>query len=1580
MQHPRNLAEWQKAVERSLRAGTNGVQIAIAHSTDEAQVVRDEVDSYKALQPTAPVELNAQTSTYIDVNGNRRGRVILDFPDVTLSTTAQPLTVGLYELAAQDQSINPLPPFQSVATSEASSLSAMDFTPGSVWKFKARALSGNFVTPGLWSAEVQVTMLSDTTPPPAPSAPVVSVNLGTLKVEWDGMGAGSVVMPADFARIEVAFGLASSPTTVIDTMFTAGFIVVGKSSYNVAHYFRFRAIDSSGNISAWSAQGLGIPVPLVDADIIQSHIDAALVQITNIDTAAIKDGAILEAKLSNNAVTQAKLLNGAVSLLKLDTAANDKITQGITDAATAQGAANAANTAAGTAQGAANAAAAAANTAAQAARDAKVATIASDRDPNAAGKWLFTRIDLAAAPPSNNAPTLEYFASAIPSVQTQVADGTDIVKNVGSFYYGDLRTSVRMATAGTLTFTATHDDGGAIFVDGVEVYRRTTVGSAISFSIPLTVGWHILDFVWTENSGNDGWYSFSTTIGSQVAELMAPSTASGAMAQAITAKAAADAAQAKADSAFTNAGTALTNAGNAQTSADGKNNIYYMSAKPAGTGFADGDTVFIRTGVGAPITEQWKWIKTGPTTGSWNQETLGHQVIASLDLGKATVGELDGIYVKAKTLTADKLIVSRGANLHPDPQVEDPTGWGTVTGVTVDPANGRTGKGSILIATGSTQNGIYYGQAATLNPRRPRIVAGGTYRLGAWVFTSADAPVGSLQLYGRVYADTGTSNTLLFNVLGQEAYNKAIIPANTWTWLEGMVSVPATTSYLNFVTGVFKQTTFTTGTVRFSDMSIQQAMAGELIVDGTITGNKVAADAITARNIVVGDFANLAIGSDFEDATAVPWTLASLHTISTAQSKSGTSSLRLAPVADVAAPAKSTFTADLRVREGEQWSFRMFAYIDATFNGTANSKLRISDQTNTPVLGALIYNAITRSAWGSVPLELVVTVPTGATSLRVELWNDSTTGYAYIDDIQIRRMSEASLIQNLGVEKLTASTASMGQAVIDKLWTDVVRSKKITTDMLVVAGENMVWNGLGENGDNTSWSLWNFDAADKPPATFGSFDGGNVTTAKSLANGQPPIAVEENTSYVAEFWLKASVANSRTYVEFMEVGGTNPTPQYAVGNLVVPTVWTKYSVPVKTSVGQTGMYLRMFINHTNGSVTNATQKIAGVRFRKQFESNLIVNGGILAAHLSLTEDLWTPVLGAHKITATELNVTNVTADTGVLGNLRTNLLTTDWIKAVNIDATNGITSRHTITGATIQTSTSGARVVLDTSGMNGYSATGVNYLKADSSGITVTGTLSAKGVMDVTTNPAAISAVMGPVVVPGKFQTLPGLGFIKATSPNVLPAAVFSPDGGILRLNAGDATNSYSGGNMPSTIELTTDRKVKIYAFGGTDFSDVVGGPTPLSGVKSINDVPIAHRFGDYSATQTAVPSATSWGVGTPTVKTDQVGVLWYITDDAIVDWTTATDVAKFRDDGIYAIHWTMDLSGATNGRTFQSLESATAPVYIARSSWGTTEDHGSLSVSCVHINAGQSVTFKYFHTSSGTRTATHNIRIMRIG
>lgn len=107
-----------------------------------------------------------------------------------------------------------------------------------------------------------------------------------------------------------------------------------------------------------------------------------------------------------------------------------------------------------------------------------------------------------------------------------------------------------------------------------------------------------------------------------------------ALADAAAAQAAADAANGVADDAL--------------AAANAKNAVIHADADPVGEPNTLGDTWFTHDVTSGAIIAQWRGM--GGTT--WQQDTISHQVISSIDLGVATVGKLAANYIDTGTLTA----------------------------------------------------------------------------------------------------------------------------------------------------------------------------------------------------------------------------------------------------------------------------------------------------------------------------------------------------------------------------------------------------------------------------------------------------------------------------------------------------------------------------------------------------------------------------------------------------------------------------------------------------------------------------------------------------------------------------------------------------------------------------------------------------------------------------------------------------------------------------------------------------------------------------------------------------------------
>ena len=285
-QNPRDMREYLRTLERG---GSNNRTMAAVVGEAIKEVERER-EADKVRRPAPPIELDAQTGYYDDLDLRRkRVRMTLDFPDVIFHTDGSKAEIKQYELwgreivtvEGEEGEEEEARPWQLRATNTASDFRSEGYIPGARWTFRVRAIGVDAVQPGEWSDEITVQMVKDATPPPQPSAPVVESSRGQLIITWDGQ-AVSGPMPPDTSYAILAHGTASSPTKEFYRFGVDGGIAVFTGAeYMVPQFFRLMAVDEAGLKSPWSEQATGITKPLVDTDVIISELDAARTTIKN---------------------------------------------------------------------------------------------------------------------------------------------------------------------------------------------------------------------------------------------------------------------------------------------------------------------------------------------------------------------------------------------------------------------------------------------------------------------------------------------------------------------------------------------------------------------------------------------------------------------------------------------------------------------------------------------------------------------------------------------------------------------------------------------------------------------------------------------------------------------------------------------------------------------------------------------------------------------------------------------------------------------------------------------------------------------------------------------------------------------------------------------------------------------------------------------------------------------------------------------------------------------------------------------------------------------------------------------------
>ncbi|MCY4726692.1 hypothetical protein NYO98_10420 [Nocardioides sp. STR2] len=193
--------------------------------------------------PADAAGLTASSDAYTDVYGFAQARVVLDWADVTTDTEGVLLAVRGYEVWTRVGSGE----WSQVTTTVASDVALSPLPTGQAREYRVRAVSDSYVAGG-WSNVRAVTTAKDTTPPPAPSKPILTSRMGVVTATWNG----SPAMPADFARvvIEVSSNMGLTWRAVGEvTERTGGSVPITGLPYDTAVMARARAYDRVGNVS-----------------------------------------------------------------------------------------------------------------------------------------------------------------------------------------------------------------------------------------------------------------------------------------------------------------------------------------------------------------------------------------------------------------------------------------------------------------------------------------------------------------------------------------------------------------------------------------------------------------------------------------------------------------------------------------------------------------------------------------------------------------------------------------------------------------------------------------------------------------------------------------------------------------------------------------------------------------------------------------------------------------------------------------------------------------------------------------------------------------------------------------------------------------------------------------------------------------------------------------------------------------------------------------------------------------------------------------------------------------------------------
>jgi len=549
--------------------------------------------------------------------------------------------------------------------------------------------------------------------------------------------------------------------------------------------------------------------------------------------------------------------------------------------------------------------------------------------------------------------------------------------------------------------------------------------------------------------------------------------------------------------------------------------------------------------------------------------------------------------------------------------------------------------------------------------------------------------------------------------------------------------------------------------IQTSHLSANAVTANEIASNAIMTQH-LSAGTITADKLSVGTVSdNMVVNGSFEDAlsgTLVGWEVNAMTngTIQavTGQSSSGAVSIQF---------AATTTTANLRLRQLPAQYIPVSAasgrkYYISTRAGASTATasghyMRVNwYDANKNLISSSDVRSNGALTTTFTLYEGQATPPATAKYMGMEILitNINVVTTAYVDEVSAH---EVTMSAQIGDGQITAAKITANTITADR-----IQTAAITADKLLVSDRTNYW----ENPD------FEIDTVGQQPKGIGSntlcrvISGGARGSGKALEvdarNGANNDVFSTNVfpvtpgdqfyiAYDYKFLNTAGAGNAG--VGFRTYGPTKVGITWTIvasTGSARPTTWQEadngkegiYTVPAGT------YFLQPWVTFANNSETTNRFHSDNIIIRRLSGGELIVDGAIIAAKIA------TDAVSSDKIIANAITAVKINADAVVAGKIAANAITAREIQAnvivSNLIASDQILGNHiyagaitadkidanaingkTITGATIQTAETGARVVMDSSGLGAWDAATKKYLTADANGITIDGTIATTG-------------------------------------------------------------------------------------------------------------------------------------------------------------------------------------------------------------------------------------------------------------
>jgi predicted phage tail protein len=597
----------------------------------------------------------------------------------------------------------------------------------------------------------------------------------------------------------------------------------------------------------------------------------------------------------------------------------------------------------------------------------------------------------------------------------------------------------------------------------------------------------------------------------------------------------------------------------------------------------------------------------------------------SVTAGKIEAGAVGATQIAAQAVTAAKLFVGDNSNallngsFRASNGLSTSEGWTLPTGSTVD---------RVLNTTEIFQNRLNCtGRNAAFLSTRIQVTPGEQWYVEGWVFNQATEL--ALIYIGFLDVDLAT-------VSGTNAASTGV--KNSWTRINGIVTVPTGAALLDFVPFVDRVDGVYGTQHRWTGLKLRRASGGELIVDGAVVAQKIAANAVTTNKLLVTG-RGPAINSDPNTQDISAWIGTGISIATDTTSPVGTTVLRCTAYDTI-------LSQRAQIDPVKNYQFRIWArqqsgsstaYLTVAFYNSSDANLDASYATGWPAGGTYFYFGLVNQqppgTWTEYRISFgpneTAKIPAAARFARVGvLANYTGSGTQDYTGIQLMLKADADLIVDGAIVagKIATNAVTADKIFAGSVTTAKLAAESVTASKLVVgAVSGLLPNGGFEEGLE-GWLTQVVDATVSVGTTAGNSASGNqyLVMTRNTSNGSSYsfiqsklVPVESGAAYeltasvrsassasTSGFYLRALFYDSsQTYLSQIDVASNGP----------VAASYTR--VGGQLTVPANAVFSLVQVYHFSPS-TAATIFVDNIRYLRATGSTLIEDGAITTGKIS----------------------------------------------------------------------------------------------------------------------------------------------------------------------------------------------------------------------------------------------------------------------------------------------------------------------------------------------------------------------------